>query len=577
MATFLIMDCREKILSEDYGALIVDFTVRESMGVGQPEDCFTRVNDTFGISYVPFTDIEDSFGSLYVYQYFPKLYGLMQENFDPLTLSNSGILQVQRPPLSLKGQGVVIAFVDTGIRFAEQVFRNGAGNSRVLAIWDQTVQTGTPPEGYGYGTLFTREQINEALRTDAPYSVVPSYDEIGHGTAMASVAAGSMVDGGRTFLGAAPEAEIVVVKLRQAKQKLRDYYMVREGEPAFAEDDIMLGVKFAESFARTFSRPVVICIGLGSNNGNHAEGTLLAQYLNELAQVRNRGIVVCGGNEGNAAHHFSANIMQNGVAGFGGEDPYTDVEIRVGEGEKGFLLEMWGSIPDVFYASVRTPGGEEIPRFRLGMGQSLTYRFVYETAVITIDSILVEPASGDELIVFRFAAPTPGVWTIRIYVEAGGGNGTFHMWLPITRFLSSETYFLSPNPYVTLTDPGVAVRTITVSTYNDENNSFYAASGRGFLRNGAIKPDFAAPGVNVSTVLGDRTGSSLAAAVAAGGVAQFFEWAVVRRNRPLTENQEIKGYFIRGAERSQDLTYPNREWGYGRLDVEGAFDALADV
>lgn len=571
------MDCKEKILSEDYGALIVDFTIRESVDWEQSVDCFTRVNDRFGISYVPVADIADALGTLYVYQYLPKLYGLMQEAFDPLSLVNSGILQIQRPPLSLKGQGVVIAFIDTGIRFADRAFLNAAGNSRILALWDQTVQTGMPPEGYGYGTLFTREELNEALRAEDPYSVVPSYDENGHGTAMASVAAGSMVDGGRTFLGAAPEAEIVVVKLRQAKKNLRDYYMIREGEPAYAENDIMLGVKFAESFARTFSRPVVICIGLGSNTGNHVEGTLLARYLNDLAQVRNRGIVVCGGNEGNAAHHYSGNVLQNATPGMGREDAYTDVEIRVGEGERGFILEMWGSVPDVFYASVRTPGGEEIPRFRLGMGQSLTYRFIYESAVITIDSILVEPALGDELIVFRFEAPTAGVWTIRIYAAAGGGNGEFHMWLPITQFLSSETYFLSPNPYVTLTDPGVAQRPITVSTYNDENNSFYANSGRGFLRNGILKPDFAAPGVDVSTTMGNRTGSSLAAAITAGGVAQFFEWAVVRRNRPLTENQEIKSYFIRGAERSPELTYPNREWGYGRLDVAGAFDALAGV
>lgn len=577
MAIFLPMTCKEKILAQEYGALIVDFTVRESMPQEQTADCFTRVNDSFGISYVPFADIVDGLSSLYVYQYFPKLYGLMQEDFDPLTLANSGILQVQRPPLSLKGQGVVVAFVDTGIRFADRVFLNSAGNTRILAIWDQTIQSGEPPEGYGYGTLFTREQINEALRTDEPYSVLSTYDEIGHGTAMASVAAGSMVDGGRSFLGAAPEAEIVVVKLRQAKQNMRDYYLIRDGEPAYAENDIMLGVKFAESFARTFSRPVVICLGIGSNTGNHIEGSLLARYLNELARVRSRGIVVCGGNEGNAAHHFYGNILQNGMASASGEDAYMDVEIRVGEGERGFLLEMWGSIPDVFYASVRTPGGEEIPRFRLGMGQSLTYRFVYESAVITIDSILVEPASGDELIVFRFETPSAGVFTIRIYTEYGGGSGIFHMWLPITRFLSSETFFLNPNPYVTLTDPGVAARPITVSVYNDENNSFYAASGRGFLRDGTIKPDFASPGVNVSTALGNATGSSLAAAVAAGGVAQFFEWAVVRRNRPLTENQEIKGYFIRGANRSPDLTYPNREWGYGRLSVSGAFDALADI
>ena len=461
-----------------------------------------------------------------------------------------------------------------GIRYAQEEFRNGAGNTRILAIWDQTVQTGTPPEGYEYGSLYTRDDINEALRAEDPYLVVPSYDEIGHGTAMASVAAGSVVDGGRSFRGAAPEADIVVVKLREAKKNLRDFYLVPDNANAYSETDIMLGVKFAESFAVTFQRPVVICMGLGTNWGNHTTGSALAQYLNQLAQVRNRGVVICSGNEGNADHHYSAPVPRGRTEE---GDAYIDVEIRVAEGERGFLLETWGSVPDVLYASVRTPGGETIPRFRLGMGQSLTYGFVYEQTKITIDSILVEPSSGDELIVFRFANPTAGVWTIRIYATQGGGNGEFHMWLPITQFLTGETYFLNPSPYVTLTDPGVAQRPITTSAYNDVNDSFYVNSGRGFLRDGTIKPDLAAPGVDISTSLGRMTGTSLAAAMTAGGVAQFFQWAVVQRNNPLAESHEIKSYFIRGATREPDLVYPNREWGYGRLNVTGAFDALAGV
>lgn len=554
--------------------MIIDFLNPLSTREETQEYCFTRISDRFGVAYVPQSEIAELEGTLYIYHYLPKVFGLMAEDFDPLSLISSGILQTQRAPLSLNGSGVVIAFVDTGIRYAQKEFLNGAGNSRVLAIWDQTVQSGNPPEGYEYGTLFTREDINRALRTENPYEEVASYDEIGHGTAMASVAAGSIVEGGRAFRGAAPEAEIVVVKLKQAKRNLRDFYMIPEDVPAYAEMDIMLGIKFAESFAVTFSRPVVICVGMGSNMGNHIVGSALAQYLNDLARIRNRGIVICGGNEGNAGHHFTAPVP-HGRTEEG--DPYTDVEIRVGDGERGFLMELWGSVPDVLYASIRSPGGEMIPRFRLGMGQSLTYSFIYEQTRITIDSILVEPASGEELVAFRFALPTPGVWTVRVYAEEDGGNGEFHMWLPITQFLSSETYFLRPSPYVTLTDPGIAERPITISVYNDVNNSFYVNSGRGFLKNGVIKPDFAAPGVEISTSLGKQTGSSLAAAITAGGVAQFFQWAVVKQNNLLVESLEIKSYFIRGAVRDPDIVYPNREWGYGRLNVAGTFAALAGV
>lgn len=568
------MTCKEKILSEDYGEVIVDYTNPFTTEEESRRYCFTRVNNRFGIAYLPQSDLNSIMGRLYVYHTLPKVFGLMADDFDPISLISSGILQTQRPPLSLSGRGVVIAFVDTGIRYAQKEFLNEAGNSRIMAIWDQTVQTGSPPEGYEYGTMFTREDLNEALRAENPYDVVPSYDEIGHGTAMASVAAGSVLDSGKSFRGAAPDAEIVVVKLRQAKQNLRDYYLIAEDAPAYAETDIMLGVKFAESFASTFRRPVVICIGIGANCGNHTIGSSLAQYLNEISSIRNRGVVICAGNEGNAGHHFSAPVPHGR---FEDGDAYVDVELRVGEGERGFILEAWGCVPDVLYASVRTPGGEMIPRFRLGMGQSLTYSFIYERTRITIDSVLVEPSSGNELIVFRFDAPTAGVWTVRIFAAQDGGNGEFHMWLPITQFLSSQTYFLNPSPYVTITDPGIAERPITTSTYDDLNNSFYVNSGRGYLRNGLVKPDLAAPGVNVSTSLGKQTGSSIAAAMTAGGVAQFFQWAVIQQNNPLVESNEIKTYFIRGATRNPDLVYPNKEWGYGRLNVAGTFEALAGV
>ena len=118
---------------------------------------------------------------------------------------------------------------------------------------------------------------------------------------------------------------------------------------------------------------------------------------------------------------------------------------------------------------------------------------------------------------------------------------------------------------------------ISVSTYDASNNSFYLQSGRGFARTGEITPDFAAPGVNISVPSGRQTGSSLAAAITAGAVAQFMQWAVVEGNDTFVESREIKNYFIRGASRSYDISYPNREWGYGRLNMIGTFDALIGV
>ena len=121
------------------------------------------------------------------------------------------------------------------------------------------------------------------------------------------------------------------------------------------------------------------------------------------------------------------------------------------------------------------------------------------------------------------------------------------------------------------------MRVAVFAAYNSRNNSFYTESGRGFTRTGAIRPDFAAPGVDVSTIFGKNTGSSLAAAITAGAAAQFLQWAVVEGYNSNAESREIRNYFIRGASRDANLTYPNREFGYGRLNMVGTFDALIGV
>ena len=131
-------------------------------------------------------------------------------------------------------------------------------------------------------------------------------------------------------------------------------------------------------------------------------------------------MVLTTGNEGNAAHHFSGYVPE-------GEESYETVEIRVGEGEQGFLMEMWGKVPDTLFASIRTPGGEVVPRFRLTAEGSQTFSFIYERTRIIIDSILVEPNTGEELIAFRFDAPTPGVWNIRVYNLGPDRSRQFHL------------------------------------------------------------------------------------------------------------------------------------------------------
>ncbi len=572
------MDCRDKILSNNYYDVITDFPI-DALKYAFFDLCYLEVDEFYNIVYISREDVRNMNEYFFDYKSVPKLYGLMQGEtgslgFDPNSLIVSGITQAQRNPLSLTGRGVVVCIIDTGIDYTNEAFRDSQGNSRILAIWDQTIQDGPAPEGLHYGTVYTREDINRALQAPDPYSIVPSRDENGHGSAMAGVAAGSRLGNGLTYVGAAPDADIVVVKLKEAKQYLRDFFMVPAGVPAYAETDIMLGVRYADSFAEQFRRPVVICLGLGTSYGDHEGNAPLPRYLDAVAARRSRGVVVCGGNEGNAGHHYQGNMDPSGR---GSGSAVTPVEVRVAENAEGFVMELWGNVPDVFTVSVRSPGGETIPPVRLGIQDSITYSFIYERTKITITGTLVEPASGEELILLRVAQPTPGIWTFLVEAVGSVHNGSFHMWLPITQFMNTQAYFLEASPYITLTEPAMARDVISVSTYNAANNSFYIDSGRGFTRDNAIAPDLAAPGVDISTIRGRETGSSLAAAMTAGAVAQFLQWAVVEGNNRIVASREIKNYFVRGASRSAELTYPNREWGYGRLNVVGTFDALIGV
>lgn len=587
------VSCRERILSNDYADLILDFELTEElldMDTSNLDYCYRQIDRGLGLVFTRRNQVEPVGLLNYSYQRIPSLFGLQELTtesvggvFDSRPLESSGIAEVQREPLNLTGKGTIIAFIDTGIDYANPVFRNPDGSSRIIAIWDQTIQDGTPPTGFEYGTEYSRELINQALQSENPHSIVPSRDENGHGTYVASIAAGSRINGGSTFAGAAPDADLLVIKLKECKKYLRDYYLIPDGVIAYQSTDIIMALEYADQFARSFFRPVIFCIALGSSYGSHSGNSPLSNYMNRLASKRSRIFVVGGGNEGNSSHHYEGNLSS--VSG-NEEETQEEIEIRVGENERGFITEIWGKAPNIFSLAIRSPGGEEVPNTGVRTGRGIEYEFVYERTSITVSYALVEGNTGDELITVRFQNPTAGIWTLILESESGFMNAGFHVWLPISQFLSSETYFLSPNPNITLTIPGYAQNVITTAAYSDNTNSIYVRSGRGFSRSNDIKPDISAPGVNISAVqrgignevrIANVTGSAAAAAITAGGVADFMQWAVNDRNATYLKSGEVKNYLIRGAIRDENLTYPNRLWGFGKLSIEGVFDSLAGV
>lgn len=569
------MTCKERILSNDYADTLVYTILPEEYNYDLPIDyCYHHLANEWGILYVDRSSAQYNRAGQFAYSLLPKCYGLMERSagqgrgLNTISLAESGILSVQGAPLNLTGKNVTIGFIDTGIRYQDEVFRDYAGRSRIVGIWDQTIQTGTPPEGFEYGTEYTNEMINEALESADPLSIVPSTDGNGHGSVMASLAAGSPIENG-SFVGAAPDSQIVVVKLKEAKPYLREYYKIPPGVPCYSEADILQAIQYLQKYVQILTRPLVICLGVGTSYGDHTGGGMLGNYIDYISMLKSRVVVTAGGNEGNASHHFFGQLS--------GSQTYQDVELRVGENENGFIMDLWGNVPYFYNAVIRTPGGETArwnnPRSYIPQ----EFTFVYERTRVVIEYQLVENLSGAEVIRFRFFEPTQGVWNIRIISEGNTVGGQFDIWLPISAFLSSDTYFLQPSPYTTITEPGYVDTAVTSAAYQTGNNSIAVFSGRGFARDNAIVPELAAPGVDVSTPYGNRSGTSVAAAITAGGCAQLLEWAVVNRNDILVNSVNIKNYLIRGAGRDGFLEYPNRGWGYGRLDVAGVFEFLAGI
>ena len=562
--------CRQQILSEDYRDFIGNH-VRTSFfdSIMQANHCEQDAGFGYKCIYLPASAADPITLPKYSYNSIPKCYAPISME----TLNQTGILPVQNyPTLQLKGNGILIGFMDSGIDYTNKVFRNLDGSTRIAAIWDQTVQSGTPPRDFSYGSEYTQEQINSALQSEEPLELVPSTDESGHGTYAASLAAGG-ADAGEQFLGAAPEAAIAMVKLKQAKQYLRDYYFIPGNAVCYQETDLMLGLKYLNDLADSLGMPLVICITCGSSMGGHI-GTLPLSFLIEGYSTRANHITVIGtGNEADKRHHYF-NTLENT------EDTKT-VELRVGENVTGFSLELWTEVPNILSISIISPSGENTSRIPFRVGASAEIDFLFERTKVSVDYRLLVEKSSSELVFFRFNAPAPGIWKI-IVEPLTVADGRFHMWLPLTEFLTGEVFFLESDPYYTLTNPANTDSPVVVSYYNGTTGAVSQSSGRGYTRTGRLKPDITAPGVNVTGALpGDRfssrTGSCISAAITSGAVALMLEWILDIQKVSGIDSFQIKSLLILGAVRPKTMEYPNREWGYGQLNLYNTFETMRQL
>lgn len=559
-----------KIISNDYMDLLIIYNSNPNSLKKFEQYSVHIMNDSYAVIYVPMTEVNPRLLSDYGYSAMPKCYALL----DSVSLVESGITKLRaNTAFNLRGNGVIIGIIDTGIDYTNPVFQKADATTKILSIWDQSIDSVDqyPKVVYPayYGTEYTSTQINQALQSANPLEIVPSVDEIGHGTKLAGIAAGSE-NIENNFSGVAPDSDLMIVKLKQAKENLRDYYSIPQDVPCFQENDIIWAIQYLVDSARVLKRPISICIGLGTSLGAHNN----SGYLNNSASIAGDfpgvSITAAAGNEGTARRHFFGTLDQK-------TSPLS-IELNVSEKDKGFTMEIWGDPPLIFSVDILSPSGEYVPTIYGRLEETRTVRFIFEQTIINLDYILIEEETGKQVIIMRFKNISPGTWKFQLTAK-NDWPGAIHSWLPVGDFISNETYFLQPDSNITLTSPANSYVPMTIVAYNPDNGALYINSSKGFTTSGTINPDLAAPGVDITCpgpnhTFTTLTGTSAAAAHTTGIAAMVLEWGIVNNNYKNLDTVGIKKFLIRGAKRNPQLKYPNEDWGYGIVDVFNAFNIL---
>lgn len=424
-------------------------------------------------------------------------------------------VQNSRLPLAsgtLFGAGILTAVIDSGIDYANEDFRNPDGSTRIYKLWDQTV-SGNPPERYFLGSEFTREQINEALaqtsRADR-MRVVPSEDTSGHGTAVAGIAAGNGRGSGIQNRGVASQSDLLIVKLGRPRE---------EGFPRTTE--LMQALNYAVEEALRAGMPLAVNLSIGNTYGAHDGSSLLERFIDDISNFWKSVICIGSGNEATGAGHTAGILPENEEA---------VIQLAVQANQATINVQIWKSYVDAIGISLISPSGVRVgplspilgpQRFRIGGTEILLY-YGKPSPYSTAQEIYLDFLPAGSYI-------TSGIWEI-VLTPLRIVQGDYYLWLPSENVLNVGTGFLYPSENTTLTIPSTAARVVTVGAYDALTFSYADFSGRGFTREeNRVKPDIAAPGVNVTTTaVGGGTvvvsGTSFATPFATGASALLMEW-----------------------------------------------------
>lgn len=370
-----------------------------------------------------------------------------------------------------------------------------------------------------------------------------------------------------TIRGMTPECDFLIIKLAQANSYNNFFPTnVNKYNVAF----IISALEYAKDYALTQNKPTVILLPLGTNNGNHKGKHILDSFIQSISQ--NVGIVVVSGsgNEGIQDSHVSGLLEKKGDT--------DSIELIIAPNQKNMLIEIWVDLPNIIDVEIISPSGETTGLIPAILNLNKKYVFTFELTDISVYYYLPEEYTGDELIRIYLRNLQEGIWRIRVTLKLGD-RATYNAWILQKGLTVPGTRFTSSDSYGTIMIPSDSPAVITAAAYNQNNNNLLAYSGVSFRNQYINNIDFAAGGVNTSTVgLNNKVdiinGTSLSAAVGAGACCLLFQWGIVNKNYPYMYAQSMKTFLSRGTLERRGDVYPNPQWGFGILNIYKLFENI---
>ena len=510
-----------------------------------------------------------------------------------------------------RGQGMIIGIYDSGIDWSHPDFIDESGQSRILYLWDQTCEDGDSPDGFGYGSEYNRQNINDEI-DGSPAGIVQGKDVVGHGTHVAGIAAGNGRATGNglpsgVYVGVASEAELIVVK---------------GGDGVYMTDPIIDGIRYIFQKAEALSppRPAVINLSVGGTHRGPHDGTSAFEQAidNILNEKAGRAIVTAAGNDGDYPPHFGMpfSIYQ-------GRDTLVvtfSIDYNAQDREDFVSFDVWHPALSDLEVTVTTPG--DVSYGPLGRGESETWEGT-EGRIFVNNAPYPDlyPGNGQREVWIRLSDGRPGgtlvdnltvgTWTLLfaglLYSDDPEKEERFDGWLCESSMNVQITS--GSDRSIVVAEPGNSRLCIAVGSYvsRDEWPSMYMDPYHpGGLTVGALsdfsspgptwdnrqKPDIVAPGEYILSSLSSfidpdpiphetatdgvhwtMKGTSMSAPHVTGVVALMFQadpdqWA-----------SEIRGHLIFSARKTASMGGEEwtKDWGFGKLDAVEAMRRITDV